>query len=275
MVYVLRKEEDNNILILPFLPLPVDNSEEEEDGAEQKLLYEFPWDYNSTLPCLRWFALEYGEEKSSVYLPAVLDYLDTIKDLPEPPKEELKRVYQVKSKIDAFQKSIIELEKIGLITRPESYTLTDHLLYETDLYSQYYRILPASLVDLVLDYLDLSTEARSGIKEIWNTKNQGRQEEIRDTLNISPEFLPLSLKIKSGQAENKNVPEYKRKCGLVSEGPKKKEMGIEEFKNSYGLGDEFSFTDLINYGLNITDLEDCFELSRDWRNKTYKITKIL
>jgi len=275
MVYVLRKEEDNNILILPFLPLPVDNSEEEEDGAEQKLLYEFPWDYNSTLPCLRWFVVGYNEEKGSVYLPAVLDYLDTIKDLPDPPHEELKRVYQVKSKIDAFLTSLLDLEKIGLISRPDSYTLTDNLLYETDLYSQYYREFPPSLVDLVLAYQDLSGESKNGVAEIWKTKNQERQEEIRDTLNIPTEFLPLSLKIKSGLGMTKNVPEYKRKTSLINEGPKKKETGLEEFKNNYGLGDEFSFTDLNDYGLNITDIEDCFELSRDWRNKTYKIIRIL
>jgi len=273
MVYVLSREEDDKILILPFLPLAINKEDDEEDGGE-KLLYEFDWDYNLTLPCLRWFALEYGEEKSSVYLPAVLDYLDTIKDLPEPPKEELKRVYQVKSKIDAFQNSLLDLEKIGLITRPESYTLSDNLLYETDLYSQYYRSLPSSIVDMVLDYLDLTKDVRSGISELWKTRNQERQIELRDSLGIPDKFLPVSLRIKGGDGK-KSVPEYLCPDPIIKEEIGKKEKAMIKFRETYGLGDVIDSKVLSDLGLSVPEISQYFELSRDWRNKTYKITKIL
>ena len=273
MVYVLSREEDDKILILPFLPLTINKEDDEDDGRE-KLLYEFAWDYNLTLPCLRWFALDYSEEKASVYLPAVLDYLDTIKDLPEPPKEELKRVYQVKSKIDAFQVSLSELEKIGLISRPTDYTLSDNLLYETDLYSQYYRSFPPSLVDLVLDYQDLSGEVRAGVSELWKTKNIERQEELRDSLNIPAQFLPLPLKIKGGMGK-REVPEYLCPDPIVKKRPDEKEKALERFKERYGIDDTFDSKVLSDFGLSVPEVSQYFELSRDWRNKTYKIIRIL
>lgn len=273
MVYVLSREEDDKILILPFLPLAINKDDEEEDRGE-KLLYEFPWDYNSTLPCLRWFVLDYSEEKGSVYLPAVLDYLDTIKDLQKPPQEELKRVYQVKSKIDAFLTSLLDLEKIGLISRPDSYTLTDQIIYETDLYSQYYRELPSSLVDLVLAYQDLSGKTKDGIAELWKTKNVERQEELRDTLNIPSEFLPLPLKIKAGSGK-REVPEFLCPDPLVKEEIGKKEKAMIKFRETYGLGDIIDSKVLSDLGLSVPEISQYFELSRDWRNKTYKIIRIL
>lgn len=273
MVYVIKREEDDNISILPFLPIPLKEEEEGEDG--QKLLYKFAWDYNSILPCLRWFVVDQGEEKSSVYLPAVLDYLETIKSLPAPPQEELRRIYGVSKKIEEFTAAIEDLCGIDLISRPPgTHTLSTSLIYTIDLMSQFYRVYPESVCDIVLKWLELDIKTRDAVKEIYKTKNIERQEEIIHAFSIPPMFLPLSLRFVPAGIETKG-PEYKRKDLIAGEIIGEKEKAICKFKEKYGLGSVFSSTDLNEYGLNVPDITPYFELSRDWRNKTYKITKIL
>lgn len=273
MVYVLKREEDENIMILPFLP--ISTGDEEEEG--EKLLYKFSWDYNETLPCIRWFTLDYAVEKSSVYIPAVLDYLGTIKSLPAPPQEELKRIYGVKKKIQEFSDTINVLSDLSLIPRPENDTLlSPDLVYDIDFASQIYRVYPQSVCDLAFLWLGLDTDIKEAIKELHKTKNLKKQNEIISKLNIPLEFLPIGLKINLGEGGREKGPEYKRH-DLIAEVKEEseKEAAIRKFREGAKIGDIVSSKDLDTIGLNIPDITPYFELSRDWRNKTYTITKIL
>ena len=281
MVYVIKRDEDKNILISSFLPLPI--SKKDEDESDIKLLYTFDWDYNATLPCIRWFALRPWIEKEDIYIPEVLDYLETIKDMTEPPHEELRRVYGVKDKIETIKGTIKTLEEIGIIDAQKDVEIPTNLVYEDDLYSQLYRSYPDKVIDIAQEWLSFSQKDRDVVIEIHRTKNIEKQLELADVNNIPPEFLPLSLRIPQSKKEIL-CPEYRRDDAIFSDKEKREEV-LSSVLCKIKAGDILSFNDIrdifepyekeFGTSIRLKDLSKYFEIRRIPRKSQYKIIKRL
>lgn len=271
MVYVVKRKEDKNVWIGPNMPKPT--IQEVADENEPKALYAFKWDYNETLSCLRWFIQDPSQEKSNYYLPEVLDYLETVKELPNPPKEEINRIYKIPKKIEEFKDGIRVLSNIGLIEHQTDKNISDAVIYDVDLVSQYYRNYPSAVVDMVMDWIDLSEETRKGILEIHKTKNLDRQRELQDSINIPDKFLPMSLKITiSGGQEV--LPEFLNTSKLAEE-EKKELTEAEKYLETLKPDDIIDPAELATLGITLASLSKRFEISRNWRKGLYKIIRKL
>ena len=272
MIYVIKREEDDNIWIGSFLPMSV--GKEEEDSDSLPILYSFPWSLSAALPCLRWFILDPGKE-DGVYVPSVLDYLETIKELPEPPMEELRREYSWADKERVFNESLQELAEIGVIEKVDVKELQKGL-YKTDFLSQLYRTYPAEIVDLTLSWENLSSDIKGAVREIYKTKNSDKQKELVEKYRIDKRYLPVSLKI--DLAGKKNIlPEYRNSEKIYTETVIDPIMKIVE---KIQPGDQYTFTELEEMfkeapekNIKIQDLYQYFEITRNPRKGIYTFTR--
>lgn len=271
MVYVVKRKEDKNVWIGPNMPKPT--IQEVADESEPRALYAFKWDYNETLPCLRWFIQDPSQEKSNYYLPEVLDYLETVKELANPPKEEINRIYKIPKKIEEFKDGIKILSNIGLIEHQTDKNISDAVIYDVDLVSQYYRNYPSAVVDMVMDWIDLNEETRKGILEIHKTKNLDRQRELQDSINIPDKFLPMSLKI-TPHYQPEVMPEFRDSTKLVVTG-NELSAEAEKYLDSLEPGDVVDPDYLSKLGIKLPEISKRFEISRNWRKGLYKIIRKL
>lgn len=270
MVYVIRKE-DGNIWIDSFLPVAVEADGEEE--IQDPVLFVFPWFLRDIEPCIRWFILDpRGNEK--VYVPEVLDYLETIKDLPNPPQEELIREYLWKEKIRAFNRSLEELRNLGVIQKDIEEKELVEGIYEIDLVSQLYRNYPESVVDTIHSWEDLDEETKAEIREVWKSPNSTKGEDLRKKDRIK-KFLPISLILDREKNKNNPEPAYKNSEKVWEN--TEKDL-VLEVVNKLKPGDEFTqmeFSDKYGKEIKILDLYKYFEITRLPRKGIYKIVRKL
>ena len=278
MVYVIRRNEDNNILISSFLPIPI--SEEDEQESEP-VLYVFDWSYLDLAPSIRYYVVDPSIESCNTYLPEVLDFLETIKDLDSPPQHSLpKRIYDAKTKIATFNSSLESLIRIGVIDNIEVKPVCENILYDVDLFSQLYRNYPPDVYDLVNSWKCLSDEEKEAVEEIYRTTNLDKKEKLAQEYYIPMKFLPISLRIKPSNKE-KLEPEYKNSEKIYEDDIDLAGLVASHFKE----GDIFSSDYFENisrpieekYGKNIKiqDLNKYFEITRIPRKNLYKIVKKL
>ena len=191
MIYVINRSEDKNILISSFLPLPIGN---EEDDPSPIPLYVFDWNYNDLAPSIRYFVVDPSVENCNIYFPEVLDFLDTIKDQQNPPQYNLpKRIYDAKTRIDAFNSSLQTLINIGILDKVEVKPVKDNIIYDIDLTSQLERNYSADIVDIVNSWRYLARSEKLAIEEIYKTTNYGYSLKLENSIIIR-DRLPYDFK---------------------------------------------------------------------------------
>ena len=281
MIYVINRSEDKNILISSFLPLPIGN---EEDDPSPIPLYVFDWNYNDLAPSIRYFVVDPSVENCNIYFPEVLDFLDTIKDQQNPPQYNLpKRIYDAKTRIDAFNSSLQTLINIGILDKVEVKPVKDNIIYDIDLTSQLERNYSADIVDIVNSWRYLARSEKLAIEEIYKTTNLDRKEQLIKEYQIPLKFLPIYFRFPPKQKEGAR-PEFKNSDKIYKEEETEDVIG-NLIHDHFHVGETISseyFEDISRaieekYGKNIkiSDLYKYFEVIRVPRKNLYKIIKNL
>ena len=281
MIYVINRNEDKNILISSFLPLPIGN---EEDDPRPVPLYVFDWNYSDLAPLIRYYITDPSVETCNIYFPEVLDFLDTIKDLDSPPQcAPLKRIYNAKMRIEIFNSNLRRLIEIGVLDETEIKPMSDNILYEVDLDSQIDRNYSADVSDIVNSWGYLARSEKEAVEEIYKTTNLDKKMSLAKEYQIPLKFLPIYFRIRLNQKDWPE-PEY-RNSDRISEEVAGEDIVGELVNSHFHAGETISseyFEDVSRaieeeYGKNIkiSDLYKYFEVTRVPRKNLYKIIKKL
>ena len=282
MTYVIKKK-GNNIWIGPEKFIEAN----EEGIVEDSLLFVFPeWTYHDLLGCIRFWHLRSSDFGGDLYTPDVIDYLETIKDLPSPPYEKPQPLYSLQDKVREFTSIVSKLISWGIWCGPEidpGLIDIDRIKYLDDFVSELYRCYPKRLVDLYLDYIslarrdqDILQESRelkniTAVQEKWLEENKSR---ISDDMT---QFLPANIQflLRSGLGEKGKkkvpVPEYSDPSKITGQGVP--EEVKQKLQNSLRPGRLYSLRELqelldgimIIYpgvSLGISDLWKYFDLEK-------------
>lgn len=281
MTYVIKNKSKNCIWIKSSYTIP-----ENEDPDAYSLVYTFPWDIQDLKAYLRpWIV-----PREEYYQIEVIDAIEEIKDLKEPPKTELKRIYQIPEKVSKFEDGIRELIKFGLLHDIE-FPKGDYswIIYKDDLISYLYSLWPEKYVDLGLEYLELDREERGLIQKLYAFNTRPQQEKFLETEGprILPEFIISSLRATQkllGENMKEIKPEFvNNNCIWKPEGPSEEEIKDRILKD-FPIGSYWERTEArekldkieMDLGLpekiRITDLEKYFELP-GVKNKKFKILR--
>ena len=189
MIYIIKDKSKDRIWIKSNYNIP-----EKEDPDIYSLIYIFSWDIHSLKAYLRPWIIP-GEE--DYYRIEVIDALEEIKDLQEPPEIELKRVYQVPEKVSKFEEGIRELIRFGLLHNID-FPKGDYswIVYKDDLISYLYSIWPEKYVDLGWEYLEMDREEKGLIQKLYSFNTRSQQEKFlgSEGPRILPEFIISSLR---------------------------------------------------------------------------------
>ena len=189
MIYIIKDKSKDRIWIKSNYNIP-----EKEDPDIYSLIYTFSWDIHSLKAYLRPWIIP-GEE--DYYRIEVIDALEEIKDLQEPPEIELKRVYQVPEKVSKFEEGIRELIRFGLLHNID-FPKGDYswIVYKDDLISYLYSIWPEKYVDLGWEYLEMDREEKGLIQKLQSFNTRSQQEKFLESEGprILPEFIISSLR---------------------------------------------------------------------------------
>ena len=281
MIYVINRNENKNILISSFLPLPIGN---EEDDPRPVPLYVFDWNYYDLAPLIRYYITDPSVETCNIYFPEVLDFLDTIKDLDSPPQcAPLKRIYNAKMRIEIFNSNLRRLIEIGVLDETEIKPMSDNILYEVDLDSQIDRNYSADVSDIVNSWGYLARSEKEAVEEIYKTTNLDKKMSLAKEYQIPLKFLPIYFRIRLNQKDWPE-PEY-RNSDRISEEVTEEDIVGELVNSHFHAGETISseyFEDVSRaieeeYGKNIkiSDLYKYFEVTRVPRKNLYKIIKKL
>ncbi len=225
MVYIIKNKSKNYIWIKPENVIPLEP--EGDDPENYSLIYTFPWNIRALEAYLRPWIVP-GKE---YYKIEVIDAIEEIKDLPEPPAIELKRIYQIPEKVAKFEDGIRDLIKFGLlhdIKFPEG----DYgwIVYKDDLISYLYSLWPERYVDLGWEYFELDREDRAIIQKLYSFNTRSQQENFLENLQteIPSEFILPHLRNFQkilGEGFHEIVPEFNNKNAIwTSVGPTEKEI---------------------------------------------------
>ena len=189
MIYIIKDKSKDLIWIKSNYSIP-----EKEDPDIYSLIYTFSWDIHSLKAYLRPWIIP-GEE--DYYRIEVIDALEEIKDLQEPPEIELKRIYQVPEKVSKFEEGIRELIRFGLLHNID-FPKGDYswIVYKDDLISYLYSIWPEKYVDLGWEYLEMDREEKGLIQKLYSFNTRPQQEKFLESEGprILPEFIISSLR---------------------------------------------------------------------------------
>lgn len=179
MIYIIKNKSKNHIWIKTENIIPPED--EGDDIDDYSIIYAFPWDLYQTKAYLRPWIVP-GKE---YYKIEVIDAIEDIKDLPEPPEVELKRIYQVPEKIARFEEGIRELIKFGLLHSIE-FPKGDYswIIYKDDLISYLYSLWPERYVDLGWEYFELDREDKAAIQKLYSFNTRAQQERFLEELQI-------------------------------------------------------------------------------------------
>ena len=179
MIYIIKNKSKNHIWIKTENIIPPED--EGDDIDDYSIIYAFPWDPYQTRAYLRPWIVP-GKE---YYKMDVIDAIEDIKDLPEPPEVELKRIYQVPEKVTRFEEGIKELIKFGLLHNIE-FPKGDYswIIYKDDLISYLYSLWPERYVDLGWEYFELDREDKAAIQKLYSFNTRAQQEKFLEDLQI-------------------------------------------------------------------------------------------
>lgn len=179
MIYIIKNKSKNHIWIKTENIIPPED--EGDDIDDYSIIYAFPWDIYQTKAYLRPWIVP-GKE---YYKMDVIDAIEDIKDLPEPPEVELKRIYQVPEKVAKFEDGIKELIKFGLLHSIE-FPNGDYswIIYKDDLISYLYSLWPERYVDLGWEYFELDREDKAAIQKLYSFNTRAQQEKFLEDLQI-------------------------------------------------------------------------------------------
>ena len=179
MIYIIKNKSKNHIWIKTENIIPPED--EGDDIDDYSIIYTFPWDPYQTRAYLRPWIVP-GKE---YYKMDVIDAIEDIKDLPEPPEVELKRIYQVPEKVTRFEEGIKELIKFGLLHNIE-FPKGDYswIIYKDDLISYLYSLWPERYVDLGWEYFELDREDKAAIQKLYSFNTRAQQEKFLEDLQI-------------------------------------------------------------------------------------------
>ena len=222
MIYIIKDKSKDRIWIKSNYSIP-----EKEDPDVYSLIYTFSWDISALKAFLRPWIIP-GEE--DCYRIEVIDALEEIKDLPEPPEVELKRIYQVPEKVSKFEDGIRELIKFGLLHDIE-FPKGDYswIVYRDDLLSYLYSLWPEKYVDLGWEYMEMDREEKGLIQKLYSFNTRPQQEKFLESEGprIFPEFIVSSLRVQKILEESFDElkPEFLNKNSIwTSKGPSDEEI---------------------------------------------------